>query len=345
MNEITTVGIDLAKEVFHYVGCNADLKIEKKRKLSGHELAREMAELKPCLVAMEACSTSHYWGRCFEAMGHQVRLLPAQHVKPYRRGNKNDFNDSLAIAEAGIRPHMRTVAIKTLEQQDRQLLDTQRQQFVADRTRQTLRIRAMLQERGVTIPKGVARMRQEVTLILAHRDPAFSPLFYEQLQQAFEYFRQLDEHVEACTARLKLINKDNPNIQLLKHIPGYGEVLSSLFYSYVGKGDQYARGAHLSGALGVVPAQFSTGGKERHLGISKRGNKQLRYLLINGARAVVSRVGKKTDPISNWIRQLIHRVGFNKAVVAYANKMARIGWAVLRYQRQFDPYFAVRTGA
>ncbi len=337
MNKITTVGLDLAKNTFHLVACDHRGKVVYRKRLTRSKVPAFFGQLPPCLIGMEACSTSHYWAREFSRLGHQVGLIPAQHVKAYRRGNKNDFNDANAIAEAVVRPELRTVPVKTVQQQDQQTLNVHRQQLIRTRTAEANRMRAMLLEQGVVIARGLPALKRRLPELMENPEDRFSELFITLLQQAYLHLVQLDEHIERCDRELKALTAQSPACQRLQGIPGFGPVSASLFHSQVGDARAYRRGRDVSAALGLVPRQYGTGGKVILLGISKRGNRTLRCLLVHGARAVVSRVGDKQDALSCWIRRLVARVGIHKATVAYANKMARIGWAVLRHERDFEP--------
>jgi len=336
MNKITTIGLDSAKNIFHLVGCDSRGKVLSRKKLKRAAVKTYFANLPQCLIGIEACTGSHYWARELSALGHEIKLIPPQHVKAYLRGNKNDYNDALAIAEAVVRPEMRFVAMKTIDQQDQQLLNLQRQRLISDRTAQVNRIRAMLAELGIVLPKGIAALRRHLPALLANQDGRLSALFLSLLHQASKHLQQLDGHITGCDQQLNEIIKQTPDCQRLQSIPGFGPIGASLFYSQVGKGHAYRRGRDVAASLGLVPRQHSSGGKEVLLGISKRGNKTLRCLLVHGARAVVSRVGDKHDPLSLWIKRLIARVGIHKATVAYANKMARMGWAILRYETVYE---------
>lgn len=337
MDKITTIGLDLAKNTFHVVCCDVQGKQVKKHMLTRNKLLNYFANLPTCLVGMEACSSAHYWARALQNLGHEVKLIAPQHVKAFVRGNKNDYNDALAIAEAIVRPPMRFVSIKTPQQQDLQSVNVQRQQWISARTQQANRIRALLAERGVCIARGLASLRRQVLELLGTNTSGLSETTLAMLSAAYEHFQQLDVHVSHCERVLHRLNQQCDHVQHLQTIPGYGPIVASVYYAQVGDGGDYLKGRDVSAALGIVPRQHSSGGKQILLGISKRGNKQLRTLLIHGARAVVSRVKDKDDPLSQWIQALIERVGIHKATVAYANKMARMGWAVLYYQEAYQP--------
>lgn len=345
MNKITTIGLDIAKNTFHVMACDNRGKMVQKKKLIRLKVLSYFANLPASLVGIEACSSAHYWGRELIKLGHEVKLIPPQHVKAFVQGNKNDFNDALAIAEAVVRPHMRFVAVKTVEQQDLQILNVRRQQMIHDRTTQVNRIRAMLMEQGVVIPKGIWAFRRQFPDLLNKVPTTLSTLFMDILRQTYEQLLHLERQITHIDQRLKQVNRQVPACQQLQTIPGFGPILSSFFYSYIGRGHEYHCGRDVASALGLVPRQHSSGGKDVLLGISKRGNKQLRCLLVHGARSVVSRAGDKTDALSQWIQRLIIRVGIHKAVVAYANKMARIGWAVLRHDTVYQVHQAAAEPA
>ena len=337
MKEIKTIGVDLAKNVFHLVGCNQWGKIVMKKKLKRSQMINFFANLPVCLVGVEACAGSHYWGRELSPLGHNVRLLPAQHVKPYVRGNKNDYNDALAIAEAVVRPEIRGVAIKSVEQQAQQMLHRQRTLAIRGRTALSNQIRGMLAEVGIVLPKGLAVLRRQLPCLLEDAVNALTDLMRQLLAQNQQQLSQLDEHIKDYDKLLKQQSAQHPSCQNLQTLPGFGPVVSSAFFSYVGDGSAFKRGRDVSASLGIVPAQHSTGGKDRLLGISKRGDPYLRSLLIHGARSVVRHAKNKEDHLSRWINQLVARRGVNKATGALANKMARVGWAILRNKTTYQP--------
>ncbi len=328
MNKITTVGFDLAKNIFHVVCCDQRGKIVKKKMLKRYQVLAYFAQLPVCLIGMEACASAHYWGRELKRLGHQVKLIPPQYVKPYVRGNKNDYNDALGIAEAVVRPEMRFVEIKTIEQQDIQALHRLRERRLQDRTALCNQLRGLLAEYGIILPH-VHTLRRHIPQFLEDPENGLTAFFRTLLAQGYEQLLQLDEHIDAYTQQLKVYSQQNDACQRLQTIPGYGPIVSSAFYMVIGNGAAYRRGRDVSASLGLVPRQHSSGGKDVLLGISKRGDRYVRSLLVHGARAVVSQAAKKDDSLSRWINQLVTKRGFNKAVVALANKLARIGWSVL----------------
>ncbi len=329
MGEITTIGLDLAKNVLHVVCCDRNGKVINKKMLKRSQVTKYFANLTQCLVGMEACASAHHWARALTALGHQVKLIPPQYVKPYVRGNKNDYNDALAISEAVTRPEMRFVSIKTTEQQDIQALHRLREKRVQDRTALCNQLRGLLAEYGLILPRGINVLRRRLPELLEDGKNDLSDLFRRMLAQSYQQLQELDEYIDFFTHEIKHQSQQDEACRRLQTIPGYGPIVASVFYSAVGNGEAYRRGRDVSASLGLVPRQHSSGGKEVLLGISKRGDRYLRSLLIHGARSVVIRAATKEDRLSLWINKIKSKRGVNKASVALANKIARIGWAVL----------------
>ena len=336
MSKITTIGLDLAKNVFHVVGCDAHGKRVRRKQLRRGHMLRYLANLPPSLVGMESCASASYWARELQALGHAVKLIPPQYVKPYVRGNKNDYNDALAIAEAVVQPQMRFAAIKTVAQQDIQALHRLRERRIAERTALCNQVRGLLGEYGIVLPRGVASLRRRLPELLEDAGNGLSELFRRLLAQCDQQFGELDAHIDGYTRELKRQSRQSAVCQRLETIPGYGPIVASVFYSVVGDGSAYRRGRDVSAAVGLVPRQHSSGGKENLLGISKRGDRYLRSLLIHGARSVVRQAAGKDDRLSRWINRVKAARGYNKAVVALANKLARIGWAVLAHNTTYQ---------
>ncbi|MCP5018031.1 MAG: IS110 family transposase [Ketobacter sp.] len=336
MNKITTIGVDLAKNVFHLVCCDQDGKVVTKKMLKRHRMLAHFANLPPCLVGMEACASAHYWGRELTKLGHTVKLIPAQHVKPYIRGNKNDYNDAQGIAEAVTRPEMRFVAIKSIEQQDTQALVRLREQRIKERTALGNQLRGLLGEYGLVLRQGINNLRGRLPEILEDAENGLTDRFRRLLASGYEQLRQLDDRIDQYDQELQQWSQQQDECQRLQSIPGFGPVVASVFYSIIGNGEAFQRGRDVSASLGLVPRQHSSGGKERLFGISKRGDSYLRSLLVHGARSVVNQAGKKDDRLSTWINKVKAKRGHNKAVVALANKMARMGWAILRDNSRYQ---------
>jgi len=336
MDKITTIGLDLAKNVFHVVRCDARGKQVGKKMLRRSQMLRYFVNLPPCLVGMEACASAHYWARELQVLGHHVRLIPPQYVKPFVRGNKNDYNDALAIAEAVVRPEMRFVAVKTPAQQDMQALHRLRERRVAERTALCNQVRGLLGEYGIVFPKGVNVLRRALPGLLEEGANGLSDFFRRLLAESYQQLRELDAHIACYTKELIRQSEHSDACQRLQTIPGYGPIVASVFYALVGNGAGYRRGRDVSASVGLVPRQHSSGGKEVLLGISKRGDRYLRSLLIHGARSVVNQAVRKDDRLSRWINKIKAERGHNKAVVALANKLARIGWAVLAHNTRYQ---------
>ena len=332
MQEITTIGLDLAKHTFHVIGCNVHGKEVKRKMLKRKQVMAYFANLPPCLIGMEACASAHFWARRFEQLGHEVRLIPPQHVKAYVRGNKNDYNDARAIAEAARRPDMRFVAVKTVEQQDVQALHRLREARVEERTALCNQTRGLLAEYGIVLAQGVSVLRKRLPELLEDGENGLSDFFRPLLADCYQQLQEIDTHIDFYTQALKRHAQHNKAVQRLQTVPGFGPIVASVFHATVGDGHAYKKGRDVSAALGLVPKQHSTGGKTVLLGISKRGDRYLRSLLVHGARSVVRLATNKDDRLSRWINQLKSTRGFNKTAVALANKMARIGWALLRHE-------------
>jgi len=337
MGEITTVGLDLAKRVFHLIGCDAHGKEVKRKMLRRGELLAYIARLPPCLIGLEACASSHYWARRFDELGHKVRLIPPQHVKAYVRGNKNDYNDARAIAEVACRPDMRFVAVKSVEQQDVQALHRLREARVGERTALCNQLRGLLAEYGIVLPQGVGALRKRLPELLEDADNGLSDFFRPLLADCYQQLQEIDAHIEFYTQTLQEHARHNEAVQRLQTIPGFGPIAASVFHAFVGNGQAFRKGRDVSAALGLVPRQHSSGGKAVLLGISKRGDRYLRSLLVHGARSVVRLAARRDDRLSRWINQLRSTRGYNKAAVALANKMARIGWAILNQGSVYRP--------
>lgn len=327
---LTTVGIDIAKNVFQLYGVDEKGQRVLTKRLKRPELATYLANLPACLIGMEACGGSHHWARTFQQMGHTVKLMSPQYVKPYVKTNKNDYNDAEAICEAVTRPTMRFVAIKTIGQQDVLLLHKIRSRLIGQRTQLQNQIRGLLMEYGIIIPRGLATLRSKLAEIL--------PEGTELSEAARGLFRELNEELSQLTQRidvhekkLRSLVKTNAACERLETIPGIGPVSASALVATIGDAAIFKTGRQLAAFFGLVPRQHSSGDKQRLLGISKRGNTYIRSLLVHGARAVVAAAMKKQDKHSVWIQQLAQRRGFNRAVVALANKNARRVWALLTH--------------
>jgi transposase len=334
-NSVTTVGIDVAKNVFQIHGNDASGKQLFSKRLQRKEVLAFMAQLPECLVGMEACGGSHWWGRQLKALKHTVRLMPPQHVKPYVKSQKNDRNDAAAIAEAVTRPSMRFVAIKMVEQQDTLSVHRVRSLLMKQRTALMNQIRGLLMEYGIVIPKGEKELCEGLAEVLGDAENELTGVMRALLDDQLEQWREIEQHLEKWDRQLHQIYTNNEVCQRLGKIEGIGPITATAIVATVGDASVFKNGREMSAWLGLVPRQNSSGGKTRMGGISKRGDVYVRGLLIHGARAVVSRLGKKEHARARWIRDKRERRGFNKACVALANKNARIIWALMRHGTEY----------
>ena len=335
--KITTVGLDIAKSAFHLYAVNKMGRYMKKKQLKRKQVLPYLARLEPCVIAMEACGGANYWAREMKDLGHEVRLIAPQYVKPYVKGNKNDYNDAEAIAEAVQRPTMRFVPIKSVEQQDIQNLHRQRERIKKARTALVNQVRGLLAEYGIVINKGVAAVRKGLPGILEDAENGLTMRGRELFADLLEELRVLDERFKQSEKQIEISNRGNEVCQRLDEILGVGPITASAAYAAAGDGKDFVNGRHFSAWIGLVPGQHSTGGKSTLLGISKRGNAYLRTLFIHGARAVLRHSANKTDRFSLWAQALLERRGHNKACVAVANKMARMAWVIMA---KGEPYRA-----
>jgi transposase len=331
--EIRTLGIDLAKRVFQLHGVDVKGNVVLKKRLGREALLSFIANLPPCLIGMEACSGSSYWARKFQSYGHKVKLMSPQYVKPYVKTNKTDANDAEAICEAVTRPNMRFVSIKSAEQQDIQSLHRYRQRVVEQRTALANQIRGLLTEYGIVIPQGIGYLRKKLPEILGEENNELTPLSREIFAQLYEDLQNIDQKVKALDKHIEILCKQSNDCQRVAQIEGIGSLTATALIAAIGDVTVFKNGRHLAAWLGLVPREYSSGNKRMLLGISKRGDRYLRTLLIHGARAFIS-FGKNKSP---WLEAIIKRCGKQKAYVALANKNARIVWALLAKQVDYKP--------
>jgi transposase len=326
---IASIGIDLGKTTFHLVALDDHGNIIIRKKFSRKQLLAYTANLPSSLVGIEACSGAHFIGARLRDQDHQVRLIPAQFVKPFVKSNKNDFIDAEAIAEAVSRQNMRFVPIKTDDQLDLQALHRVRDRLVHRRTAVINQIRGFLLERGITFAKGPANLRNRMPDIVEDADANLTPRMRTLLDRLWQEWKQLESGIETASNEIEQIASQDEACQRLRQIPGVGPLVSTATVAAIGNGAAFRKGREFAAWLGLVPRQYSTGGKARLYGISKRGNNYLRRMFIHGARAVLMRVKYDTAGLGQWVHQLEARTTRNKVIVAVANKLARIAWAVL----------------
>ncbi len=335
---IATIGIDLGKNTFHLVGLDTRGAIVLQLKLSRGQIERRLANLPCCLIGMEACSGAHHIGRRLTELGHDVRLIPAQYVKPFLKGHKNDYRDAEAIAEAVQRPTMRFVAIKTPEQMDLLALHRVRSRLVGQRTGVINQIRGFLIERGITVRQGVMPLRKALPDILSSNQDALSPRMVGLIADLAQDWRRLDERIGAVSAEIEALARQDDSCQRLMTLPGVGPIISSAVVAAIGNGSGFKQGRDFGAWLGLVPKQESTGDRTILGKISKRGNKYLRTLFVQAAHVILARrPGTAMRGLWPWIEQASKRLHRNMLAIALANKLARIAWAVLARGRAYEP--------
>jgi transposase len=332
---ITVLGIDIAKLVFHVVGMDDAGRVVLRKRITRSALLTFIANLPPLRIGMEACGSAHSWARQFREHGHDVRLIAPQFIKAYVKSPKNDARDAEAICEAVTRPTMRFVPIKRVEQQDLQALHRVRERLMKARTALVNEIRGLLSEYGMVLPQSIAKFRALIVEKLEADQAKLTALSTEVFRHLYEEFLALEKRLAYYNEKLTAIGQAHPECQRLQTIPGIGPVSASALVAAIGDVTQFKNGRQLAAWLGLVPREHSTGGKPRLLGISKRGDRYLRKLLVHGARATLRWVDTKSDDRSRWLKALIARRGKNRATVALANKNARIAWALLAHNQEY----------
>ena len=343
---ITTVGIDLAKNVFQIHGIDARGKSVLRKQLRRNQVVRFFANLPACVIGMEACASAHHWGRTLERCGHSVRLMAPQFVKPYVKTNKNDVADAEAICEAVSRPNMRFVPIKSLEQQCVLSLHRVRQGFVKARTAQANQIRGLLGEFGLVIPKGIWNIAQRVPELLEDASNGLPLALRQLIDRLASHLKELDRQVRELEREIISWHRSSVLSQKLEKIPGIGPLAATALVASIANAKSFNNGRQVSAWLGLVPRQSSSGGKSTLLGMSKRGDVYLRTLLIHGARSAILAARRRNDAKNGWLTSLLNRRHTNIAAVALANKNVRTVWALLAHGRDFRPdYVPARLAA
>lgn len=337
--EIIRVGVDLAKNVFQVHGVDSREVAVWQQGLKRSNWLAELERRVPsgAEIGLEACSGAHHWGRQLTARGYQVKLMAPQFVKPYVKSNKSDRNDAAAICEAMSRPSMRFVAQKTTEQQDIQAIHRVRAEVVKQRTAKANQIRGLVGEYGVVAPQGIHALRASLPCWLEDADNGLSDRFRRLLARLAEDLRYLDARIDEYDHEIAVLAKELPAARRLMALQGVGPIIATALVATLGSGDGFKRGRDFAVTLGLTPRHHGTGGKERILGISKRGDAYLRTILIHGARSTVCAAKGKTDPLSRWINGLLERRHVNVVTVALANKTARMAWALVHNDRDYEP--------
>lgn len=342
---IIRVGVDIAKSVFHVHGVDRYGKTVWQAKYTRTKWLNVLSRKVPagCPVGMEACASAHHWGRELQKLGYHARLIPAQFVKPYVKSNKNDKVDAEAICEAMSRPNMRFVALKTAEQQDIQAAHRIREELVGQRTAKANQIRGLVGEYGVISPVGIHQLRKALPKWLEDAENGLSDTFRTLLNSLAEDLRYLDDRIKSLDEKISENVQKDPVARRLMTLRGVGPLTASALSGALGDGKAFRKGRDFAASLGLTPRQNSTGGRDRLLGISKRGDSYLRKLLVHGARAVLRHVDSKNDGLSHWLKCLANRKHINVATVALANKTARIAWALVANETAYDETLAAAS--
>jgi transposase len=341
---IAVIGIDIGKNSFHVVGQDERGAIVLRQKWSRGQVEARLANMQPCLIGMEACVGAHHLSRKLQALGHDARLMPAKYVRPYSKGQKNDFRDAEAIAEAVQRPTMKFVATKSADQLDLQALHRVRERLVSQRTGIINQLRAFLLERGVPVRQGLRFLRVELPGILATRSDVLSPRMVQLIEDLSGDWRRLDERVENLSGEITALARQDEGCVRLMSVPGIGPIISSAMVAAIGTGDVFSKGRDFGAWLGLVPKQISTGDRTILGRVSKRGNRYLRVLFVQAAWVVLVGGPKHWQRygLGSWIEAAKKRLHHNVLAIALANKLARIAWAVLHKGRAFE---CVKTDA
>ena len=339
--KVNTIAIDLAKNVFQVLAMTADAKTIYNKRLNRKQLKELLGNTPPWTIVMEACYSSHYWGRVALQLGHRVKMIPAQHVTPFVRGNKNDRNDSLAIFEASSRPNIRFVPVKTEGQQEVMMMHRIRERLIKQRVAITNQTRGLLVDFGIVFQQGFTAFEQNMWQII--NDSEQRPVLKFLINQAYDEYLYVSRQLKALNKLIKQKVEQIPSGQILLSMPGIGHVIASAFEASIDKAQAFNTPKELAVWLGLTPKQYASGNKSKLYGITKRGDSYLRKQLIHGARTVVCHSHKKDDALNRWINQLKERVGFNKAVVATAHKLARLMWVLLRKQAMYQAQQGLET--
>jgi transposase len=336
------ISIDVAKNVFQICALDARNKVVLNKKLTRAKLLPTLAQLQAEVIVMEACYSSNAWGRALQAQGHTVKLIPPWQVKPFVVGNKTDHNDAIAIAEASLRPTVRFVPVKSLPQQDLQSLARIRDRWIKSRTAVINQLRGLLSEYGVCVPKGPAAVQAEVPGILEDAGNGLTTVARAFLRELYDEVLQLQERIRSNEQQSAALLKDNGDYQRLQSISGIGPIIATAVLASVGDAKQFSNGRAMAAWIGLTPKLHGSGDTVILGRISKRGNPELRRLFVHGARTVVRWCHRKEDAFNRWIQKLLTRMHPCKAIVAVANKMARVAWAILSKQRAFDATLAAQ---
>jgi len=339
MNQLNVIGVDLAKNVIQISVLSPSNRELRNSALTRRKFAEFLARQRPSLVAFEACATAHYWARVAQRHGHQVKIIPAKVVFPFRQGHKTDENDALAVAEAARRPNVKLAPLKTVEQQGMQAIQRSRELLVHERVALSNHLRGLLMEFGIVIPQGFASLYRRLPEILEDGENELPDLYRPTLNLLYRRLCDLREALEQLNAEIKTLVQHHPICQRLTALEGVGPIGSVLLYATLGTGEAFTNGRQFSAYLGLTPKQFSSGGKVNLVGISKRvANRRLRAVLIQGARAYVYHMKEPKTAKDRWLWAIVERSGKCKAAVALANKNVRTAWAMLTQNTEYQRY-------
>jgi transposase len=339
MTKLNVIGVDLAKNVIQISVLSPSNRELRNSALSRRKFSEFLARQRPSLVAFEACATSHYWARVAQRHGHEVKIIPAKAVIPFRQGHKTDENDALAVAEAASRPNVKLAPLKTVEQQGMQAIQRSRELLVHERVSLSNHLRGLLMEFGIVIPQGFKALYRQLPEILEDGDNELPDLYRPTLKLLYGRLCDLRDDLDQLNNEIKVLVQQHPACQRLTALEGIGPVCSVLLYATLGTGEAFANGRQFSAYLGLTPKQFSSGGKVNLVGISKRvANRRLRAVLIQGARAYVYHMKEPRTAKDRWLWAIIERSGKCKAAVALANKNVRTAWAMLTQNTEYQRY-------
>jgi transposase len=339
VDRLSSIGVDIGKDVFHVVAFDLEGNVVLRRKIKRLGLEIEFKKLPPCIVGMEACLSAHFVSRRLRQLRFEPRIIPAIYVKPFAKGQKNDYNDAEAIAQAALRPNLKLVREKTQDQLDLQACHRVRARLVSRRTATINQIRAFLIEQGITVRRGAHALRRSLFAILQNREDEISPRMSDLIVGLYEDWLWLDERIETVTREIEEVGRREANCQRLMSIPGVGPMISTAMVAAIGTGEAFARGRDFGAWLGLIPRQYTTGGRPILGRISKRGSKYLRTLFIQAAHIILMRPNNwPRFSFGAWLQQAATRLHRNKLATALANKLARIAWSVLRNQKRFDTH-------
>jgi len=337
MKHLNTIGVDLAKNIIQVSVVSVRGKELMNKALTRTKFAEFLGKQQVSLVAFEACATAHYWARVAKRHGHEVKIIPARAVVPFRQGHKTDPNDALAVAEAAVRPKIMTAPLKTVEQQGLQAVQRSRELLVQERTALSNHVRGLLLEFGLVIPQGFAALHRRVPEVLEDGENELPDMYRPTLHRLYLRLCDLREDLSFLDQQIEQLVKQHPSCQRLTAMEGVGPISAILLFATLGTGEAFRNGRQFSAYLGLTPKQYSSGGKTKLVGISKKvANKRLRSVLIQGAKAYVYKMKAPRTPKDQWLWSLIQRAGHGKAAVALANKNVRTAWALLTEGTEYD---------